>query len=608
MADNGVYDNSGMRRNTKRRSLLYLGLGLGVLSLMGLGGFANAFMLVGAGVYALREIRARGGVAEALRSFLNSDQSTRGEDLRRETDLFNNLTRKWNFSKVPIGLELEGQPSNLRASFSYNGVPHAVSYDDRVLRHFSVFLADEDIMRRVSEKMSSKGLSDMVSVVPEHGGYRLSTKNAGVALEIASAAFSSRELKVERELSTVSRYVVGGCSSYEEAEETCRRQIADGSIMPSYQFSVESDRVDGKEVSKIERGELGTFGCLPVDTFVVDVSTVDGWSDVVKVRPDNTGVFPDEIEKFAAESFVPSSANQVKDGSVDAAVYSDGLEGCDVKRYVRMDGNILMLDPYECSEPLYCVMKFDSFEDLQTVADKGDALGNATVVVERGVPSVRDGEYVLAVPADEEFIRSLSLSSEDRLTELRHALPKGSSYKDEDLSYLLMMDDLRRDGYIIGNSRQGIDFSRAEVNGIPYQELSYHLQENPDLQDEEFRREWLRDQRTVHAVSMSVDATHRELVVTSEVSCGGSLRRIKERYALRPDEMISLNERLSRDVSLTDMKDVVMRSHPELFPCYGKVADNNSNPVMEFIRRGMEQSAGGVERTVRVAPVRNIAM
>lgn len=582
--------NGGMRRNTRRRYLLFGALGLSALSVLGLGGFANAMILVGTGVYVLRSIRARGGVLGALRSFVESDP-TRDQDLRRETDLFNNLTRRWDLSKVPIGLELEGIPSAGKAVFSYNGISGAVRYDDRVLRHYSIVLKDESLVKKVSEHLMKKGLADMVLMSAVRGGYKLSTKNAGVALEVASVAFAPCQKKVEMETNCVQRYCIDGCNSFEEAMEKCRKMRESGLLSPRDMISKSECKVDGKLVSSSDSGYLYNPSSLPYGSYLVDVITGDAWSDVISVKPDNAGVFPEDLNQAALDSFHATVENQVKDGTKEECLYKNPLEGLDVKRSLCVGGSEIDLNPDVSDKSLYCVMKFDSLDDMKTVVDNGDSLVNATVYVESTLPEAKEGEYILAIPADEKFIRGLEPVSESVIPEMRKGLPEGNSVSDEDLSYAYLMRDLKQDGYFIGKSTSGIDFSRAEVNGIPYSDLSYQLQENPYLQEESFRREWMRDQQLVNAVSMSVDATRRELVVTSEVLSGSSVKRIKERYSLRPDEMVTLNDRLSRNVSLTDMKDVVMRSHPELFPCYKNTLSTGDDPVMEFIRKSMSEAA-----------------
>lgn len=530
---------------------------------------------------------------------VNDEQLRHNEAVHRQNtgkNFFDFSRGQWDLRSLPLDMyPTIGICDNNNAMFSCCGVENvvygSVTRDllGRQKAEFSMVIKDQSKAQDVADTIARNGLLGTKVVRMGSDEFKVVSDNAVDISTLVKQFYPPRSFEVAREVSTTRQFVVSGCATYEDAlkefKENRHRYGKPDSVL------VESQNIiDGHREPKVSSG----FGLepqeLPLGSFVINETTSEYFSRNVTV---NGGVdMTDEAmrsDAAAAVSFVAD--DKVEDRCSHEPSYSNGLQGQKVASMIEIDGEkveLLRRDSSRLAMTGACIyVPFTSQEELLSVLSGKASLKGRMVLLDKEAPELRDGEFLLKVPADAGLLSSLRLrgtESEDLLGRYGHLGITG-----EDIDRTLVCRDIDKYGYVSAEVSGDVDLSRALVNNVPAGELNDRLSRlvkegRADSLNDKGAETWLREAQLIKSVKMDLDFRNRRLILTSIVQSDGAYNTKSEYKELTMQQM----DRLSRQgaASQAELKDLVMRLHPDFFSLYQN-PDGSSryeDPILDFVQ------------------------
>ena len=571
---------------------------------------APILAVLGIGYAALKSVDVVGAIAGRSKKNPNVNVEVSPEVLKRNEELHNyNSKRKffdfstgqWNIRELPVDMyPTLGLRDSEQATFSCSGVENIVQGSvkkdlfGRQKAEFFFIVNDEKKAQDVSDTIARSGL---VGTTVERLGdkeFKIISDNAVDISTLVKQFYPPRTFEVAREVTTTKQYLVSGCSSYEDAlrefKENRHRYAKADYTSVSYQ-----NIIDGHAEPAVSDGfkydpRTAASKDLPLGTFVIEETTMDYYSRNVTI---NGGVdMTDEAmrsDAAAAVKFVID--DKVEDRCSHEPKYSNGLKGVEPERSISTSSGKLTianretLDMTGVGASMFIV--FSSQEELVDVLSKRKPLTGQMVLVDKQRPVIGEGEFLLEVPADAALLSTLALKGDEAENLFKEYGRLGVDRRDIELS--LVARDLKKYDYISAEVVRDIDMSKALVNNIPAKDFTDRCVQLPQegraekLAGEKETLQWMRNAELIRSVDMELDLRNRRLILTSQVQTNNEIQTKSEYRELTLDQMNRIAGR--GQVSQAELKDLVMRLHPDFFSLYQN-PDGSSryeDPILDFV-------------------------
>lgn len=503
---------------------------------------------------------------------------------------------QWEVNNLPLDMyPTRGLNDSREAYFTVAGVRDVVKgrVTGRRGAEFSMVITDERKAQDVMDLIAENGLVGTKVVRRDEGSFSIISDNAVDIATIVKQFYPPRTFEVAREVNTTRQFVVDGCKTYEEALQKFRENRPFFSRPDAVRVSY-SNIIDGHAEPEVTSGDSLGLSSLPVGSFVINETVTDYFSRNVTV---NGGVdMTDEaMRSDAAEAVVFKHEDKVEDRCSKEPVYSNGLAGCEVHRMMDVDGRQIELvgkdSPVLKDTGASMFVTFASIGELLDVTSGKRDLSGRMVLVDTARYTPNAGEYILEVPAHAALLSSLEMVSgggRDAAEDAGRYAVYGVS--DKDVARSVVVDEIRRNGYVSALLKGPVDYSGALVNGVPvsqYLERSVGMVEDGRLdafRNEKEQRRWLEAAARVKSVRMDLDLRERRLILTSSVqedkTDGSRIVTKVEQRDLKENEIRALCSR--GRATETELKDLLMRLHPEAFEVYSRKGQS-ADPMGDFI-------------------------
>lgn len=518
----------------------------------------------------------------------------KGVSLGREEAL-RNKRGGWRLSGVPLDMKLERQDGVVlhSATFEAAGIKGLVKarhnvFSDRASYSFGV--DDLDMALKVQDYVRENHLDARVNRRGDDG-YEVSCSDIMTVDTLAKLAYPKKSVSVDREVTLVQQYVVVGVASYAEALEKFKADRSCGRFVNSYVMN--TDYVDGETKGVVSKNgkPLGldyNEGRLHVGSYIIDEKEITRLSGTLEVP-----AFYDTVPSSALKQFGTRTPGVSVSSEKE---YTDGTpEG--MKRYfVPKNGFCATFkdshDPsVVVSDGLYANVVFDSVGQMMSVVRDGVLDSGSEVIVSREPLSLANGKYVLSIPLSTDVVRE-SICLQEALPEHVAELAQKLSLDERDVEYSRIAAEASasRNGRAMCELRQPVRMDTlavgfSEINGVDLDVVRDLLSSSgkiPDL-SEEMVSQWLKESTEIRSVSMKLDPERSVLFIRSAV---GDTKMKTEEISLTPEQMMSFIARGGvEELSVAEMKDVLMRLHPGYFKVYsdGKGQSVFADPLGDFL-------------------------
>ena len=567
---------------------------------------APILAVLAGGFIALKGVDMISGISkrvQARRSGISPDvspeQLKRNEQTHRvnsQKKFFDFKNGRWDIHNFPLDMyPTVGMFNEENAMFSCCGIENIVHASvtrdifGRQKAEFRMEIKDEKKAQDVAETIARNGIIGTRVMRKDENTFELISDNAVDINTLVKQFYPPRSFEVARELTTTRQFAVSGCASYEDAlkefkehRERFQKPVA---TMVSYQ-----NIIDGHREPKVSSGDGYNVDVLPAGMYIINETTMDYYSKNVSV---NGGVdMTDEaMRSDAAQAAKFSLEDKVEDRSSMEPKYSNALAGHTPARTITLDGQAVevMFEGNEKMSQTGAAMyiAFSSREELLDVLSGEKPLTGRMVLVDTQRPDVGKGEFLLELPADSDLFSSLQMRGSqaeaisDRVEDL--------SISRKDIERTLICDELNRSKYVSAELVREPDLSKAFVAGVPAEQFRYRMQDMVEqdkadaIKSVQQTKDWLADAALIKQASMEIDLRNRELVLTSTVQKEGVIYEKRESCKLSREQM----EKMSRrgDVPEAELKDLVMRLHPDFFTvyCNANGTSRYANPIQDFI-------------------------
>jgi hypothetical protein len=496
---------------------------------------------------------------------------TRGRDNHYD---FNNGC--WDVKTLPADMSIVDSDFWHKAVFHLDGLDRSIIAVKESRGQKAVFSFDingHDFVSKVETLLKGKGLLPALSLTLSHDDiYTLSGTDVNKIREAAKLIFPPLSCKVQRTTTTVNQYVVSGCKTYEEALAKFK---SDSDVVVKFNSYIHV--VDNVEGNIIDRGFSGNPNVVPslgFGDFVINETATSVFNGTAKVPADTND--PALAIRRASEEFKVSDGVKADIASSQVPVLSEEKVSSDVTRHMFLDGKIVdYVDSHLSSlesPKQSLIFHFDSEKGLADVLNGDKKLADRMVLLDDDIPSPKENEYVVTVPANGSVIRSLS-PTDGSVKELMDTYgPYGLSK--EDASATAVLGHLKNDGFITAYHTGEVPLDGAFVNGVPVEDFKDRLvmKDGLKLDSEELRHRWLDEASRISSLNMSIDMKEGVLIVSSCVDG----KKMNERFTIAAADAERLGE---RDVTKAQMKEVFMGMHPEMFLLY-KASDGK--PLYDY--------------------------
>ena len=478
------------------------------------------------------------------------------------------------------GWDLSVLPADMKGDLRYGG-PDEAAFTCAGIHNLVKGRADgKDVIYsfRVNDAAKAEELrkkaqmfngSVLVSV-PSTGGVEVTAYNARAINEMAKAAFPSKTVKVERENTVSSDYLIDGCRSYEEALERFRRDRE--SLVPVRTEMLSKVTVDG-EVIREDKATPVPFTMLRAGSYVINDSVVSHAEGEVTVP----GNIPEDLVGFHAGDALVLEKGDTHNEEIQSDVTPKDV----IRTFVDEDGHSLVLasadSPELASLKSYVICK--DADALNGLFNGNGLKGGDFVIVEKDLPAPGPGEFVVELEREDGDIRSL-LAVQGDASPAFAARCESLGVSKEDLAASRLSENVAVDGYDTLLLKEDVGLDRLKVNGIRVMDIRDRiLNERLEKLGREHIRQWLDDANRIQSINITVDAKKAELRITTVTD---SAQRTEVRK-MTEDEMRSFSKRCA--VSSSEMKDFYMQLHPDLFKTYSEAGLGTvQNPTEAFLR------------------------
>ena len=556
---------------------------------------------------AIKVVDIAGGIVEGLRIRRAAEGGVSSSTVRRNAaahrantrkHFFDRATGQWDVRSLPLDMQptrrVEGQDNAFW--FDCNGIRDVIvgRYEGTTLFgrqkvSFTMMLKDERHAATVSGWIRERAVPGVAVERTSDGRFCVRADNASDICDLVKEFYPPRTADVQREVSTVSQYVVTGCRSWEEA--LARFKENPQAYRPDNIYVTSRDTVDGV-AGDLQGGQALDVSQLEVGSYVIDAVTTDVFSKKVTYNP---GI--DDADDAARSIALDEAARQgfsrerdlVEDRCVTSPAYSDPAKGQPVSRYVMMeDGRSVGLER-KLPASANLVMRFSSLDELLAVASGDRPIKDRMVLLDTAVPEPRQGEFVLSLPVDEDLLSSMSMTG--TVSEELSRRYSSLGLTGAEIDRALIVSALEREGYGTVRLGDNPDFSSALVNGVPLAQLQDRIGEGVEqgrmeqLSSAEQAQSWLRDAEKIKSVHIELDLKNEQMVIVSTVGTPERTDTVMDRRPLDEEQLAYLSSRGL--ATKAELKDLVMMTHPEFFETYRRpgTADKGiyGDPVDDFI-------------------------
>ena len=568
--------------------------------------FGAPFLAALAAVYVgLKAVDAVKGLTDGRReSLMNPSAEVDPEQMKRNVavhrsnanrEFFDFRNGQWNVRSFPLDMyPTMGVRDSNKCLFTCCGMENVVEGSvkrdifGRQKAVFTMEIRDEKKAQDVADAIARSGLVGTQVLRKNDSSFVLRSDNAVDISTLVKQFYPPRSFEVAREVETRQQFVVSGCASYEDALREFkenRSHYSPVNTVVSYQ-----NIIDGHREPRLVSNADYMPGTLPVGSYVIDETVVDYYSKNVTV---NGGVdMTDEAmrsEAAAAARF--GVEDKVEDRCSFEPKYTNGLEGREPARTITLDGRQVEVmqkgSPGLGSTGAALYVAFSSQEELLDALTGKTSLLGRMVLVDTSEPDIDKNEYLLKIPADERLISSLSLPGDDAV-DLAEKL-EGLGVSREDIERTLICNEISKYGYLSARLNDDIDISKALVGNVSAQQFVERMRDLPEksmaekIDSAAKAKLWCDEAAMIKSVDMQLDFRKRELVITSTIVKDHNSHTKIESCPLTDEQL----KRLSNwdAVSKTELKDLLMRLHPDFFTVY-RNADGTSryaDPIRDFI-------------------------
>lgn len=421
----------------------------------------------------------------------------------------------------------------------------------------------------LQEWCAGKNLPCSMTVLPD-GSVQVLSPDAGCILSLAGVAFPQKEMKVEREVTSVREYCVSGVRSYEEAVH--KLKTMEPKPQPDNIYNETKLTVGDKVFVDRDQDPLkASLTTLPAGTFIVCMGTRDTDTDLIRVPSsvkdgeDLKRFAGDQLQKISVHDSSRTDLSVTFDGTLENVSRFVGLE--DGKRFDFVSRESVSF----ADEGLKAYAVLSSEQDFRSVLDDGVIKQGTFVSVGKERP---EGKYVVEIGiADPETLSQFKVI-EPLPAGVREAADRAGIDK-EDFRLSHIRYEVAKDGYANSVTKSDISLGRAAINGVPLQEISDRLSnERLPALDGKGLETWIDDASQIESVDMKVDTRKNLLTVVSRVRGGSS--RTDER-PLTDSEIREFEKR--GKISKAELKDLLMQTNPGYFESYRAVRSSASAPA-----------------------------
>lgn len=571
-------------------------------------------VLIG-GFLTLKSVDIVGGIADSVRRHRMSakagvDKETvdRNIAVHKENTskrFFDERNGQWNLHDLPLDMFPTVGMREREAYFTCAGVSNVVKGEylggrfGRQKVRFSMVIDDASKAEGMANYIAENGLVGTAVSRTQDGRFDIVSDNAVDINTLVKEFYPPRTMKVNREIRTTRQYVVSGCRSYEEA--LAKFKANRFAYSPANCFTSYQDTVDGVADHPFSSGPAMDTSSLQVGEFVINETSWEVYSRNVTV---NGGVdcTEESLRSLASDMLgrpgwpgritLSRENDLVEDKCSGEPVLSDGLEGRMPERYILYDGNEVRMPhekagSYDTGASL--VLRFSSVDELRSVVSGDTSLRGHMVLVDSEIPEPREGEFILSVPADRGLVESLKLRGSDPESVAERY--DGTGLTVSEIHAACVMGEIRKSGYVSAELIGDPDFSGAMVNGVPLTDFNGRVDDLvaegkiDQFENRQQAERWLRDAAKIQSVHMDLDLKNSRLVITSTVGTPENNVTKVETRQMEEDELRAM---ASRGVaSDAEMKDLLIRMHPDFFETYRKPGTTEGryhDPVGAYIR------------------------
>lgn len=580
-------NSSGMSFTDVMKDTVKVG-GLGMLGVLALGTVGGPFLAVLLFMFA--GVKLAGIIGDSITKANARDKAIKSKQSElkaaKRAQLLENLKRNlwdkgWRAEILPPGMTLSrGYSYGKRtALFDCAGVEGAITArylgrgrlgSDKCM--FSFGISDPEKAELIAQKIREGGLVNAKVIRNQDGTFLAQFASPDDCVAMFQNLHPIRKAVVEKTVRTTRQFIVGGCSSYEEALREYQRH-PERYNKPVNIYKECIYLVDGVY------GGPGSFqyepeysGMLHPGEFVVNSSTSDVYSHEVQYRSpvDATPAADrsvavakfEEMTRWAHDGI--TEANSLVE---DRCIRTPDLSVCKyyVPRVFEVRGKKIEFFPVEkVADRLKdvgarIVLRSSSLEGINSLSR--DDFSGRLVSVETGQPA-RDkslGGYELSIPFTRESISLIDYSSGDAS---RVAEQMGVPVSD--VSSSLLLDDIYRTGHSAGRLSDRLpaeQFDRATVNGVPLKEFQ---RASESVKTEDQLQGWMKDASTIQGTWIDWDFKNRTVTLNAQVGTAEQNTVVSHTEHLSDEQMDRMA--CSSQPGDFEMKDMLMRACPDKFP------------------------------------------
>lgn len=394
------------------------------------------------------------------------------------------------------------------------------------------------------------------------------SRNPEALLKVFRECNPEENYNILRESRHTSQYIIPGCHSYEEAVAVYKRMK--DYLEPVNSYDEMTDTVDGKVGETVGYGgplTAGDLGPMDESSFIVNDTSITVRTGIVSSR-----------DGFDPYSDIYSSLHVENDMSVES-VLSDGMpEG--VVRSLSLDGQERFvvhtakeLDGKDSGLNLYVNCK--SAEEAEAVLSGHFPSGALDVRVYRVGNEPGNEGYLVRIPVDAEVLSRLELTGDASPSLVSRCESMGLNR--DDITYSRLIHETGNALYVNARLRSGsLSLDKVKVNGVSA---------SVPVMDAEKASQWSEEASRIESVSMKIDAKNAKVKVNSVVYDGVAKTSVSktESFPLTEKQLQDFSRRgvISKD----EMKDFLMRTHPDYFKTYS--VDGKPvimDPVGDFVK------------------------
>lgn len=473
-----------------------------------------------------------------------------------------------NNSELPDGMKSLGRLGNMEKHYriSVDGIDSVVYNSDTKEFTFSSVNPEMDTIyyQYLREHDDGKSIPFMKIEdfsIGSRTDIKISSYDPKALVDFIRTASVSRESQVERSVVTTRRYLVHGCTSFEQAKAL----VAEGRGVQTNVFRDVTVSVDGREFSCSKESYAPT-GQLPIGDFYVDVPSTETFSATVRVSAE--AARGTSLDALAVDRFDALDTEQYKRVAAAGEPCSPDLG--EVTRGVRMGEEFVEIlgEASEMRSTLSAciILQFDDEKSLTEFMNSDEPLKGCRVLVD-ATPD-QDGKYTVTVPVTPELISDMEIDRarvDDLLGRNRDfGLTRAEAER------IVLEDQIRHGDHMAVRMREAVSLEDARINGVHLNDFMDRLEaRDPSLapfRSDKERRSWMDDAARISDARVDVDPKTRTLRLDcSFVDKDG---RKTDRTLTRSLTNSQINALASRDITRAAVMDTVMKIFPHSFGTY----------------------------------------